>query len=50
MGFCDGVFLKQTDITVIKEKDKKIVQSARYAYTPYGDGKSGEILYRAAGK
>ena len=50
MGFCDGVFLKQTDITVIKEKDKKTVQSARYAYTPYGDGKAGEILYRAAGK
>ena len=50
MGFCDGVFLKQTDITFIKEKGKKIVQSARYAYTPYGDGKSGEILYTAAGK
>lgn len=50
MGFCDGVFLKQTDITVIKEKDKKTVQSARYAYTPYGDGKAGEILYTAAGK
>lgn len=50
MGFCDGVFLKQTAITIIKEKDKKIVQSAAYAYTPYGDGKSGEILYTAAGK
>lgn len=50
MGFCDGVSLKQTAITVIKEKDKKTVQSARYAYTPYGDGKAGEILYRAAGK
>mgnify|MGYP000473692560 CR=1 FL=1 len=50
MGFCDGVFLKQTAITVIKEKDKKIVQSAAYAYTPYGDGKAGEILYTAAGK
>ena len=50
MGFCDGVFLKQTAITVIKEKDKKIVQSASYAYTPYGDGKAGEILYTAAGK
>ena len=50
MGFCDGVFLKQTAITVIKEKDKKTVQSAGYAYTPYGDGKAGEILYTAAGK
>lgn len=50
MGFCDGVFLKQTDITVIKEKGRKIVQSAAYAYTPYGDGKAGEILYTAAGK
>ena len=50
MGFCDGILLKQTDITVIKEKDKKTVQSARYAYTPYGDGKAGEILYTAAGK
>ena len=50
MGFCDGVFLKQTAITVIKENDKKTVQSARYAYMPYGDGKAGEILYTAAGK
>ncbi len=50
MGFCDGVFLKQTSITVIKGKDTKTVQSARYAYTPYGDGKAGEILYTAAGK
>ena len=50
IGFCDGVSLKQTDTTVIKEKGKKIVQSAAYAYTPYGDGKAGEILYRAAGK
>ena len=40
----------QTAITVIKEKDKKTVQSASYAYTPYGDGKAGEILYTAAGK
>lgn len=50
MGFCDGVFLKQTDITVIKEKGRKIVKSAAYAYTPYGGGKAGEILYTAAGK
>ena len=45
MGFCDGVSLKQTVITVIKEKDKKTVQSAIYAYTPYGDGKAGEIIH-----
>ena len=50
MGFCDGVFLKQTDITFIEEKGQKIVQSAAYAYAPYGDGKAGEILYTAAGK
>lgn len=50
MGFCDGVFLNQTDITVIKEKGKKIVQSAAYAYTPYGNGKVGEILHTATGK
>lgn len=50
MGFCDGVSLKQTAITVIKEKGQKIVQSVAYAYTPYGDGKAGEILYTAAGK
>lgn len=50
MGFCDGVFLKQTDITFIEEKGQKIVQSAAYTYAPYGDGKSGEILYTAAGK
>ena len=48
MGFCDGVSLKQTDMTVIKEKDKKAVQSVTYAYTPYGDGETGEILYTAA--
>ena len=50
MGFCDGVFLKQTAITIIKEKGQKIVQSAAYAYTPYGDGKAGEILYTTNGK
>lgn len=50
MGFCDGISLKQTDTTVIKEKGQKTVQSASYAYTPYGDGKDGEILYTAAGK
>lgn len=50
MGFCDGVSLKQTAITVIKEKGQKIVQTVAYAYTPYGDGKAGEILYTAAGK
>ena len=46
-GFCDGVSLKQTAITVIKEKDIKTVHSVSYAYTPYGDGKAGEILYTA---
>lgn len=50
MGFCDGVSLKQTAITVIKEKGQKIVQSVAYAYTPYGDGKAGEILYTTNGK
>ena len=46
-GFCDGVSLKQTAITVIKEKGRKTVHSVSYAYTPYGDGKAGEILYTA---
>ena len=50
MGFCDGVSLKRTDITVTKEKGRKTVQPASYAYTPYGEGKAGEILYTAAGK
>ena len=50
MGFCDGVSLKQMAITVIKEKGRKTVQSVSYAYTPYGDGEAGEILYTAAGK
>lgn len=49
-GFCDGVFLNQTGITVIKEKGRKTVQSVTYAYTPYGDGKSGEILYTPVAK
>ena len=50
MGFCDGVSLKQTAITVIKEKGQKIVQSVAYAYTPYGDGKAGEIIHTTIGK
>ena len=50
MGFCDGVSLKQTDMVLVKEDGEKKVQSASYAYTPYGDGKAGEILYTAAGK
>lgn len=50
MGFCDGVFLKQAGITVIKEKGRKTVQSVTYAYTPYGDGKAGEILYTPVAK
>ena len=49
-GFCDGVFLKQTGITVIKEKGWKTVQSVTYAYTPYGDGEAGEILYTPVAK
>lgn len=50
MGFCDGVSLKRTDITVIKENGRKSVQSVAYAYTPYGEGKAGEILYTTTGK
>ena len=40
------------DYKTPNEKYKKYLQqqSARYAYTPYGDGKAGEILYTAAGK
>ena len=49
-GFCDGVSLKQTAITVIKEKRQKIVHSVSYAYTPYGDGEAGEILYTPVAK
>ena len=49
-GFCDGVSLKQTAITVIKEKCRKTVQSVSYAYTPYGDGEAGEILYTPVAK
>lgn len=50
MGFCDGVSLKQTDMALVKEDGEKKVQSVTYAYTPYGDGKSGEILYTPVAK
>lgn len=49
-GFCDGVFLKQTGITVIKEKGRKTVQSVTYAYTPYGEGEAGEIIHTTIGR
>ena len=39
-----------TGLPLLKESDKKTVQSVTYAYTPYDDGKSGEILYTAVGK
>ena len=45
LGFCDGVTLKQTDMVVMKEKGEKKVQSVTYAYTPYGEGDAGEIIY-----
>ena len=45
LGFCDGVFLKRTDMVIVKENGKKKVQSVTYAYTPYGDGKAGEIIH-----
>lgn len=43
-------FLKANGYNGHKRKGQKIVQSVAYAYTPYGDGKAGEILYTAAGK
>lgn len=45
MGFCDGVFLKQTDMALVKEDGEKKVQSVTYAYTPYGEGEAGEIIH-----
>ena len=50
LGFCNGVFLKRTDMVIVKENGKKKVQSVTYAYTPYGDGKAGEILYTPVAK
>ena len=49
-GFCDGVFLKQTDMVIVKETGEKKVQSVTYAYTPYGEGEAGEILYTPVAK
>ena len=45
MGFCDGVFLKRTDMIIVKENGKKKVQSVTYTYTPYGEGEAGEIIH-----
>ena len=45
MGFCDGVTLKQTDMVLVKEDCEKKVQSVTYAYTPYGEGETGEIIH-----
>ncbi|MFR2096054.1 hypothetical protein [Eubacterium sp.] len=45
MGFYDGVFLKRTDMIIVKENGKKKVQSVTYAYTPYGEGEAGEIIH-----
>lgn len=49
-GFCDGVFLKQTDVALVKEDGEKKVQSVTYAYTPYGEGEAGEIIHTTIGK
>lgn len=46
LGFCDGVFLR---ITELKTEKKKVV-SVSYAYTPYGEGDAGEIIYMPNGK
>lgn len=45
LGFCYGVFLKRTDMIIVKENGKKKVQSVTYAYTPYGEGEAGEIVH-----
>ncbi len=45
LGFCDGVTLKQTDMVLVKEDGEKKVQSVTYAYTPYGEGETGEIIH-----
>lgn len=45
-GFCDGITLKQTAMVT----EKKKVQSVTYAYTPYGEGDAGEIIYMPNGK
>lgn len=46
LGFCDGVFLKRTEL----KTEKKKVVSVSYAYTPYGEGDAGEIIYMPNGK
>lgn len=46
LGFCDGVFLRRTEL----KTEKKKVVSVSYAYTPYGDGESGEIIHTTTGK
>ena len=50
MGFCDGVTLKQTNMTLVKENGEKKVQSVTYAYTPYGEREAGEIIHTTSGK
>jgi len=50
LSFCDGVTLKQTNMTIVKEKGEKKVQSVTYAYTPYGEGEAGEIIHTTSGK
>lgn len=50
LRFCDGVALKQTNMTLVKEKGEKKVQSVTYAYTPYGEGEAGEIIHTPSGK
>ena len=54
LNFCKGLNIrisgKKLGRPKQQESDKKTVQSVTYAYTPYDDGKSGEILYTAVGK
>lgn len=50
LSFCDGVYLKQTDMVIVKENGEKKVQSVTYAYTPYGEGEAGEIIHTAIGR
>lgn len=46
LGFCDGVTLKR----IALKTEKKQVVSVSYAYTPYGEGDAGEIIYMPNGK
>ena len=50
LGFCEGVTLKQTNMTLVKEKGEKKMQSVTYAYTPYGEGEAGEIIHIPSSK